>query len=90
MAGLKGGIDGSHWFHANRLSHFGAKKAPGLEREALIVGSQQLSRFESSESATVARRAVTGTTRWAALLARGADAEAVPSVLVLTKIGKAT
>ena len=33
---------------------------------------------------------MTGTTRWAALLARGADAEAVLSVCALTEIRKAT
>ena len=74
----------------NECAVFEQKKRQGRDERRSLSGPQQLSRFESRESATVARRAVTGTTRWAALLAREADPEAVLCLGALTDIARAT
>ena len=69
----------------NECAVFEQKKRQGRDERRSLSGPQQLSRFESRESATVAGRAVSTTTRWAALLGREADARPALSVLALTE-----
>ena len=69
---------------------FEPKKRQGRDERRSLSGPQQLSRFESRESATVAGRAVSTTTRWAALLGREADARPELSVLAPTEIAQQT
>ena len=68
----------------NECAVFEQKKRQGRDERRSLSGPQQLSRFESRESATVAGRAVSTTTRWAALLGREADARPELSVLAPT------
>ena len=74
----------------NECAVFEQKKRQGRDERRSLSGPQQLSRFESRESATVAGRAVSTTTRWAALLGREADARPELSVLAPTESGEQT
>ena len=74
----------------NECAVFEQKKRQGRDERRSLSGPQQLSRFESRESATVAGRAVSTTTRWAALLGREADARPELSVLAPTEIAQQT
>ena len=74
----------------NECAVFEQKKRQGRDERRSLSGPQQLSRFESRESATVAGRAVSTTTRWAALLGGEADAPPVLSVLAPTEIAQQT
>ena len=74
----------------NECAVFEPKKRQGRDERRSLSGPQQLSRFESRESVTVAGRAVSTTTRWAALLGREADARPELSVLAPTEIAQQT
>ena len=74
----------------NECAVFEQKKRQGRDERRSLSGPQQLSRFESRESATVAGRAVSTTTRWAALLGHGADARPELSVLAPTESAQQT
>ena len=74
----------------NECAVFEQKKRQGRDERRSLSGPQQLSRFESRESATVAGRAVSTTTRWAALPGREADARPELSVLAPTEIAQQT